>query len=156
MGIESRRYRYYDLWHTRVRMLEVHLLVPALNPELKLLEGDWRKVLSNDLLRPAYKISLLEAMARRLQQNYLWIFLGLFGGWALRVYTAARAAEKRAPTFGEFLDACGYGVISWWQVIAAIALFWTGLIAIFVVTWSTRHITGEVRRRDPKAKQWPL
>lgn len=156
MCIEARRYRYYDLWHTRVRMLEVHLLVPALHPELKLLQGDWRSVLSNDLLRPAYKISIFEALARRLQQNYIWLYLGLTAGWALRVYTGSHPGGDAEFGLADFYQACGYGVIRPWQTLTAIGLFWGVLGAIVVATWRTRHITGEVRRRDRKAKQWPI
>ena len=154
--IEARRYRYYDLWYTRCRMLEVHLLVPALNPDLNLLQGDWRRVLSNDLLRPAFKISMLEALARRLQQNYIWLFTGLSGGWLLRVYTGAERGDDARLSVSEFFDACGYGTISPLIVVGAFALFWCVLAGIFSRTWKTRHVTGEVRRRDPKAKQWPI
>jgi uncharacterized membrane protein len=160
MCIEARRYRHYDLWHTRVRMLEVHLLVPALNPELKLLEGDWREVLSNDLLLPSFKISFLEALARRLHANYIWLYLGLVGGWGLRVYSETHERVAR-PTFGDLVAACGYPIgpnpaVPPVLVIGAQLAFWGILLVVYVVTWRTRHVTGEIRRRDPKAKKWPI
>jgi uncharacterized membrane protein len=155
--LEARRFRHYDVWHTRVRMIEVHLLVPALNPEKKLLEGNWRTVLSNDLLLPSYKISFLEALARRLLNNYIWLFIGLLAGWLLRVYTAAKRDEAGNLTWQSFYRGFGYGeVLAPWQTIGAFAVFWAVLIWLLVRTWATRHVTGEIRRRDPKAKQWPI
>jgi len=152
MWIEARRYRHYDVWHTRVRMLEVHLLVPALHPEKDILQGDWREVLANDLLLPSYKISLLEALARRLNANYLWLFLGLLGGWGLRIYT--EAVDK---SLGGLYEACGYhDAIPPWLVVLAQIVFWAVLVFIYVSTLKTRNVTGEIRRRDPRAKQWPI
>jgi len=139
--IEARRFRFYDVWHTRVRMLEVHLLVPSLHPESHFLEGNWRSVLANDLLLPSFKVSFLEAIARRLTTNYIWLFLGLLGGWILRVATSMR----------EDIDT------TWLYTTAgAFVVSWIALIFILLATRKTRHATGEIRRRDPKAKQWPI
>jgi len=157
MWIEARRYRHYDVFHTRARMLEVHLLVPALNPELDVLQGDWREVLSNDLLLPSFKISVFEALARRLRANYIWLFFGLGGGWALRVYTEAAVTEDGRPSFATLVDACGYHqAVPPWFVIGAQCLFSSVLAFIYVCTWKHRHVTGEIRRRNPRSKQWPI
>ena len=75
LHIEARRYRYFDVWRMRVRMLEVHLMVPALLQGQDLAEGNWRETLCNDLLAPSYKMSRIEALGRRLQRTYMWLFL---------------------------------------------------------------------------------
>jgi uncharacterized membrane protein len=176
LGIEARRYRHFDVWRTRVRMLEVHFLVPALNPEVDIVQGDWREVLSNDLLMPSFKISFREALAKRLWANYLWIFSGVQLGWLLCVYTAAvlEAEAARGPgghgirvSWWDLYQACGFGwgeravasetpVVPPWLVILGYLLLWTILIGISVTTWKDRHVTGEIRRRDRKAKKWPI
>ena len=79
LHIEARRYRYFDVWRMRVRMLEVHLMVPALLQGQDLAEGNWRETLCNDLLAPHYKMSRIEALGRRLQRTYIWLFLIVLG-----------------------------------------------------------------------------
>src|ERR1051326_785694 len=39
LWIEARRYRFYDAFRARVRMLEAHFFVPLLKPETSMLEG---------------------------------------------------------------------------------------------------------------------
>src|SRR5258708_1505464 len=57
LWIESRRYRFYDAFRARVRMLEAHFLVPVVLQSSTILQGDWRKLLCEDLLIPSFKIS---------------------------------------------------------------------------------------------------
>jgi len=157
LTVEARRYRYYDVWRTRVRMLEVHLLVPALNPDLSILEGDWRTVLSNDLLLPTFKISTLEAIGRRTYRNYIWLFMILLFGWLLRVYSVADTDPvDHWISLHEFYQACKYHKIPPWVTIALETVPNLAVLMILVVTWRRKSITGEIRRRDPRAKQWPI
>jgi uncharacterized membrane protein len=158
LAVEARRYRYYDVWRTRVRMLEVHLIVPALNPELDILEGDWRTVLSNDLLLPTFKISALEAIGRRLYRNYIWLFVILFLGWLIRVYSVAdiQGNNDHWVDLWEFYKACGYHRIPGFFVIAQMVLINLVVLAILAFTWRRQSITGEIRRKDPHAKKWPI
>ena len=55
LWIEARRYRFYDAFRARVRMLEAHFLVPVVMQKTNLLQGDWRKLLSEDLLIPIFQ-----------------------------------------------------------------------------------------------------
>ena len=152
MCIEARRYRYYDIWHTRVRMLEVHILVPALNPDKKLLQGDWRSVLSDDLLMPSYKISFHEALAQRLRANYGWLFLGLLAGWILRIVIDISSAGEKS-----FSDAAGLGFPGSFLLIIGLQLvFVLYLLCVVLGTWKVRGVTGEIRRRDKNARNWPI
>lgn len=149
--IEARRYRYYDIWHTRVRMLEVHILVPALNPEKNLLQGDWRSVLSEDLLMPSFKISFHEALAQRLRANYIWLFIGLFSGWVVCISIDISSGGK------SFLDAAGGGFPgSAVLVLCLQSVFILYLFFVILSTWKVRGVTGEIRRRDKNARKWPI
>ena len=158
--IEARRYRFYDLWWTRARLLEGHLVVPALNPELKLLQGDWREFLSNDLLLPTFKIGFWEAMARRLANIYVYIFLILFGGWAVRVYTFADGSidgiQDKTVSFAELLKACEYRFLHAGYTIGVQCVFLAAICAILFANWKGRLATGEIRRKDPNAPRWPV
>jgi uncharacterized membrane protein len=156
--VEARRYRYYDVWRTRVRMLEVHLLVPVLNPEVDIIEGDWRSVLSNDLLLPTFRISALEAIGRRLYRNYLWLFVILFVGWFLRIYSGADSAGNQNGWVEpwEFYEACRYRFIPAWVTLLLEGSLNLGIFVVMAFTWPRRFITGEIRRKDPRARKWPI
>jgi len=158
LAVEARRYRYYDVWRTRVRMLEVHLMVPALNPNLDILEGDWRTVLSNDLLLPTFKISLLEAIGRRLHRNYIWLFAILLLGWALRIYSGADHAGNGDGwvELAEFYASSRYKFVPPPVVIGAEALMNAVVFGILLLTWRRQSITGEIRRKDPHSRKWPI
>src|SRR3954453_13286323 len=71
LSIEARRYRYYELWSYRVRVIEADfyaaLLVPPFRPDPEL-SGK----LAESLLNPQFPISIWEALGRRLRRNYLW------------------------------------------------------------------------------------
>ncbi len=154
--IEARRFRFYDVWWTRTRLLEGHLVVPALNPDLKLLQGNWREFLSNDLLLPTFKLSFWEAIARRLANIYIYLFLILFLGWIGHVYTGADADGNDWVTIGEFLRNCRYRFLHpVFTILFQVSLF--GVVAgVLLVNWKARNISGEIRRKDPEAPNWPV
>lgn len=73
LWIEARRYRFYDAFRGRVRMIESHFLVATVSRNPNLLGGDWQKLVCEDLILPSFKISKLEAVGRRLKRNYVFI-----------------------------------------------------------------------------------
>src|SRR5438093_3953190 len=75
LWIEARRYRFYDAFRARVRMLEAHFLVPMVTENRDMLQGEWKKLVCEDLILPCFKISKLEAIGRRLKRNYVFIFV---------------------------------------------------------------------------------
>lgn len=85
--IEARRYRYYDLWRTRVRLMETDFFADLLVPNPRA-EDDahWRELLAHDLLHPRFTMSMWEAMGRRLRRNYSWIFVVLVLSWIIKVW----------------------------------------------------------------------
>jgi uncharacterized membrane protein len=72
--LESRRYRYFNVWRARCRWMERHLYAPMLEDGDLHMEG-WRRVLAHDYREPRYHIGLLRAIGRRLRNNYIWILL---------------------------------------------------------------------------------
>src|SRR4030095_1939331 len=57
LWIESRRYRFYDAFRARIRMLEAHFLVPMVMENRELLQGEWKKLVCEDLILPSFKIT---------------------------------------------------------------------------------------------------
>ena len=84
--IEARRYRYYDLWRARVRLMETEFFSGLLVPQRESEEGDnWRELLARDLLQPHFNMGMWEATGRRLRRNYSWIFTVLVVSWIIKV-----------------------------------------------------------------------
>jgi len=68
LWIEARRYRYYELWSHRVRLMETDffaaMLVPPFAPH-----PEWAESLAESLLNPEFPISMWEAFGRRFRRN---------------------------------------------------------------------------------------
>jgi uncharacterized membrane protein len=73
--LESRRYRYFNVWRARARWLEKHLFAPMLKDADLHMERGWQDVLAEDYWRPHYHIGFMTAVGRRIRRNYLWILL---------------------------------------------------------------------------------
>ena len=97
--IESRRYRYYELWSYRVRLMETDfyaaMLVPPFHPS-----PEWAESLAENLLSPSFPISMWEALGRRLRRNYFWIFLILGACAVPSRFRASRPPWWSAPAAG--------------------------------------------------------
>lgn len=73
--LEARRYRFFDMWRLRTRVLENHFFGPILDAGGADPRSRWRLVLREDYDRPVLHVSLLDAVGRRLRRNFGWIFL---------------------------------------------------------------------------------
>ncbi|GAB4202121.1 MAG: DUF2270 domain-containing protein [Roseiflexaceae bacterium] len=83
--IEARRYRFYDLWRSRVRLMETEFFAEMLTPSTTSQDHRWRDLLAHDLLYPRFGITLWQALGRRLRRNYLWIFSVLVVSWVVKI-----------------------------------------------------------------------
>jgi uncharacterized membrane protein len=83
--MEARRYRYYEIWASRVRVLETGYFAQMLAPT-NTQDQEWAEHLAADMRTPHFTISEWEAVGRRLRRNYLWIFILLAVSWNLKVY----------------------------------------------------------------------
>lgn len=119
LWIEARRYRFYDAFRARVRMLEAHFLVPIVSRNTSLLQGDWQKLVCEDLLLPSFKISRFEAIGRRVKRNYGFIFMIILGAWLTKIFLHARPnpedPNSRIDSLWSFYDALriGNSIPSW-------------------------------------------
>lgn len=142
--IESRRYRYYELWTSRVRQMETDffaaMLIPPYRPD-----EDWAKNLAGSLLRPEFPISELEAIGRRFRRNYLVIFATLALAWIVKVAIHPRSIQS----WQEFVNHAAVGPVSGEAVIIAGFLFYFVLFAIGWLTAEMQESPGEVLPRYP-------
>ena len=111
LWIEARRYRFYDAFRGRVRMLEAHFLVPMISQSPKILDGEWRRLVCEDLILPSFKISKLEAVARRLKRNYAFIFGFVMLAWTLKIFIHTKEPIR---SFADFYHAMAVQQLPAW------------------------------------------
>ena len=141
--MEARRYRYYEIWASRVRVIETGYLAPMLAPDSVPRDQEWASHLASDLLTPHFTISVWEAIGRRLRRNYLWIFLLLALSWNLKVYLHPVPAD----TFELFLQRATVGLVPG-RIVFIIGFVFNAAILMFAVgTIRLRKATGEVLPR---------
>ncbi len=150
--MEARRYRYYEVWANRVRVLETGYFAPMLSHRTIPPDKEWADHISADLLSPHFTISEWEAIGRRLRANYLWIFILLALSWALKVYIHPSPIPTTSPAdlerFWElFMDRAQVGLAPGWLVILAGGIF---NFLIFFVAFST------LKLRDASSEVLPL
>lgn len=73
--LESRRYRYFNVWRARCRWMETKFYAPLLFQSSRPRPGEWQDVMARDYLTPKFHVGFWLAIGRRLRRNYLWIFL---------------------------------------------------------------------------------
>lgn len=141
--MEARRYRYYEIWSNRVRVLETGYLAPMLAPDGVPRDQEWASHLASDLLTPHFTISVWEAIGRRLRRNYIWLFALLALSWNLKVYLYPAPATN----FDEFILRAQVGLVPGWAVFLVGFIFNAALFIFAVGTIRLREATGEVLPR---------
>jgi uncharacterized membrane protein len=140
--IEARRYRYYELWSYRVRLMETDFYAPMLVPPFHP-APDWAESLAENLLHPDFPITMWEAFGRRFRRNYLWIYLILDLAWLAKTALWPRTVTS----WTEFFNNAAIGTISGWQMLViGIAVNFT-LFLIGSITSTMQRATGEVLPR---------
>ncbi|MEJ7624292.1 MAG: DUF2270 domain-containing protein [Pyrinomonadaceae bacterium] len=147
--MEARRYRYYEVWANRVRILETGYFAPMLSHRTIPPDKEWAEHISADLISPHFTISEWEAVGRRLRANYLWIFILLALSWTLKIYIHPAPVDATAQSefWNIIFDRATIGIVPGWLVVLAGAIF--NLIIFFVAF-------GTLRLRDASSEVLPL
>ena len=149
--MEARRYRYYEVWANRVRILETGYFAPMLSHRTMPPDKEWADHIAADLITPHFTISEWEAVGRRLRANYLWIFILLALSWTLKIYIHPFPIPVVTPQdkekFWELLFArAQVGLAPGWLVVFLGAVF---NFLIFFVAF------GTLRLRDSSSEVLP-
>lgn len=152
LWIEARRYRFYDAFRARVRMLEAHFLVPIVSGNSSLLQGEWQRLVCEDLLLPSFKISRFEAIGRRLKRNYGFIFLIVMTAWTTKIFLHADSPIKDAHSFYQALH-IGTSIPAW---LVAIFFASTLVSVIGILLYIGKSSTGEISEFGAHRSLWKL
>jgi uncharacterized membrane protein len=140
--IEARRYRYYELWSYRVRLMETDffaaMLVPPFHPS-----ADWAEALAENLLHPHFPISMWEALGRRLRRNYLAIYSVIAAAWIVKLALLPTAVT----TWREFSQRATVGRVAGEAILAFFIVFVFVLVLLSVLTVRLQGSAGEVLPR---------
>jgi uncharacterized membrane protein len=133
--IESRRYRFFDVYRRRVRLVERNYY-GAIFAADNFQEYDWMRELGRDIRNPQFFVTLNQAMARRLRRNYCWVFLILLLAWVLKTTTSVLQPRSGTAEFvrstSELFSNASIGYIKGWIVILTVIVFygWLTYIAL--------------------------
>ena len=124
---EARRYRYFNVWRARARLIETEFYVPLLRRQGHQHDPAWAELLANDYCKPEYHISFIRAVGRRLRQNYIWVisvqavaYYGklLIHPTPLENYQQLFERATVGPIHGEWIILCGIIFHTLWLVVA--------------------------------------
>lgn len=139
--LEARRYRYFNVWRARARLLETDFYVPMLRRNGTGGKQDWNALLAGDYEHPRFHISYARAVGRRLRKNYIWVFLMQ----ALTYIGKIAIHPEAAQSVDAILLNARIGPVPGQAVLAAGLLF--HLFWIVFALWTYRLEVG-VRRKS--------
>lgn len=134
---EARRYRYFNVWRARCRLMERDLYGPLLRGQGVHMDGRWNTLLAQDYVTPRFHISQIRSIGRRLRKNYAYILavqaVAYFGKLAIHPIPA--------DSFATFLSRASVGPIPGGLVVLAGVAFhgaWI-VIALWTLQIERRH-----------------
>src|SRR5215831_821586 len=151
LWIEARRYRFYDAFRARVRMLEAHFLVPMVMENREMLQGEWKKLVCEDLILPSFKITKLEAIGRRLKRNYVFIFILILIAWLTKIFLHATAPINDLVSF---YHALRIGHIPSWLVAAVFVGTFVSVTSITI--YVSKRSSGEISEFGTHRSLWRI
>ena len=146
--VEARRYRFFDVYRTRVRQIERHYFAQVFSPLPGAEVTDWMKVIGQSLRQPIFHATLLQALSRRLRRNYVWMYAILLVAWLLKLVSPELEVDAAASPRGSLsrmVENAAFGVIPGWLVLALVAIFY-GVIAFIALR--PRRRAGELLHGD--------
>ena len=140
---EARRYRYFNVWRARARLLETDFYAPMITGNGVRLDSGWTDLLAQDYVVPRYHISFARAIGRRLRRTYAWIFVIQ----AIAYYGKLAIHPEPLTNLAELWERAAIGPIPGGLVIAAGVLFHGGWAVFALITLRT-EITSRRERRS--------
>jgi uncharacterized membrane protein len=128
---EARRYRYFNVWRARARLLETDFYAPMIRGEGVRLDTGWTELLAKDYRRPSYHISFVRAVGRRLRRTYGWIF----AIQAISYYGKLAIHPVPLQSLDDIWVRAAIGPVPGWLVVLAGVAFHGGWAAFALITY---------------------
>lgn len=124
LAFEVRRYRFYDVWRSRVRLLQENVFANAFDP-VGPDQDDWRVQMRADLRQPTFKVSWLESLSRRIRRVYALLFSVMGIAWVAKVtlFTPESRWQEAAELPGVPGTAVAAALAAWFLLVYALALW---------------------------------
>jgi len=136
LNMEARRYRFFDIWRSRARTIEINFYGPLLTG-IKPVMPDWADRLGQDLEWPRFHMPWWEAVGRRLRRNYVGIYSVLLGSWLVVLTTHPGPADS----LSEVISRAAIGPVPGGVVFASMMLFYAGLAALGIYSrWESHRV----------------
>lgn len=132
--MEARRYRFFDIWRSRARMIEINFYQPLLSGS-KPLMPDWTERLAQDMEWPRFHMSFWEAMGRRLRRNYMGIYGILLGSWI----TVLMTHPTSTTSLHEIMERASVGPVPGEVMFLGMMAFYSGLITLGAYSYWVSH-----------------
>lgn len=139
---EARRYRYFNVWRARARLLETDFYAPMLRGEDIAPNMAWTELLAGDYRNPNYHISYVRAIGRRLRRTYGWIF----AIQAIAYYGKLAIHPGPMTAFSEVWERAAIGPIPGTLVVLAGVIFHSSWAIFAYWTWRIERADRRERR----------
>jgi uncharacterized membrane protein len=139
---EARRYRYFNVWRARARLLETDFYAPMIRGEGVRLESGWTELLAKDYCEPGYHIGFARAVGRRLRRTYAWIFVIQ----AIAYYGKLAIHPVPLATLADLWERAAIGPIPGGLVVTAGVLFHGGWAVLAFATLRIEIVARRQRR----------
>lgn len=138
LAIEARRTRYYDLWSSWLRLLEIEYFARVLQENRVTINDTWQELLVRDLGYPHFKSTSWQMLGRRLRDNYLAIYLFLTVSWIVKLWI--HPASDTIP----LIQSAAVGPFPGWLVFTIVIVYLVALILLMLVTYYGSEPSVEV------------
>ncbi len=136
LNMEARRYRFFDIWRSRARTIEINFYGPLL-AGTKAAKPDWANCLSQDMEWPRFHMPWWEAMGRRLRRNYTGIYCVLLGSW----FVVLSTHPTPAASFSEMVSRASIGSIPGSVVFSCMMIFYAALAGLGLYSrWESHRV----------------
>ena len=137
LTLEARRFRFFDVWRTRLRMIEENFYGPILTRDLSSPEHNWGDLVADDLLHPRFKITYLQAFRTRLLRNYVALFIILLFGWAVKLLMHPQAEGIH------WWEHMAFGPIPWWLSLLTVFALYLFLVCVVIFVPPSHPAEGD-------------
>jgi len=157
LGIEARRFRFFDVWRSRVRMLEENFYGPIFRRDLASPTQKWGVLVAEDLLPPRFKLTYHQALRARLLRNYGVLFVLLLLCWILKLLMHP-GVDGSSISSSTFMERMSLGPVPWWVALCFVLGIYFYLLAILILVpsistpeqeyWGMEEVNERVSRFD--------